>query len=76
LGWAYFRLGNVADAEKNLKDAARLDVGSATIQEHLGDVYREQGKIDLAAAAWQRALKLASENVEIERLKKKLGQAK
>ena len=76
LGWAYFRLGNVADAEKNLKDAARLDVGSATIQEHLGDVYQGQGKIDLAAAAWQRALKLASENAEIERLKKKLGQAK
>lgn len=75
LGWAYFKLGKYAEAEEYLKDAARFDSGSATIQEHLGDVYEKQGKTDQAKIHWQAALKLASEVTDVNRLKAKIRNA-
>ncbi len=72
LGWAYFKLGNLTDAEKNLKDAVRIDTGSSTINEHLGDVYQKQGKPEQAKAYWEKALNLASDTADIARLKAKL----
>lgn len=73
LGWAYFKLGKYAEAEKYLLDAARLDTESATIQEHIGDVYQKQGKMPAAKAAWEKALTLATNADDIARLKVKLG---
>lgn len=73
LGWAYFKLGKLEEAEKHLTDAARRDSTSATIQEHLGDVYQRQGKNEQARNAWQKALKLSVESDETTRLKGKLG---
>jgi tetratricopeptide (TPR) repeat protein len=72
LGWAYFKLGKYKEAEKYLKDAARL-VSSATILEHLGDVYQKQNKPDQAKSAWQKALNLASGAETTARLKAKLN---
>lgn len=73
LGWTYFKLGKYNEAEKYLKTAARNDSSSATIQEHLGDVYQKQNKIDLAKNAWQKALNLVSDAEDINRLKAKLN---
>lgn len=73
LGWAYFKLGKLPEAEKHLKAALQIDDSSSTIHEHLGDVYQKQGKPDAAKAAWQKALTLASETEEVNRLKAKLG---
>ncbi len=73
LGWAYFKLGKFAEAEKNLKEAAEINPSSSTINEHLGDVYQKQGKTELALNAWQKALNLASNAADINRLKTKLG---
>lgn len=73
LGWAYFKLGNLIEAEKYLKDAARSDSGSSTIHEHLGDVYSKQAKTDLAKTAWEKALNLASDSADVSRLKAKLA---
>lgn len=73
LGWAYFKLGKYTEAEKNLKAALRYDSMSATIHEHLGDVYLKQAKSDLSRAAWQKALELASDGTDITRLKGKLA---
>jgi predicted Zn-dependent protease len=73
LGWAYFKMGNLTEAEKYLKQAAKYDSSSATIQEHLGDVYQKQGKSALAKTAWQKALTLASDAEEINRIKLKLS---
>lgn len=72
LGWAYFKLGKFTEAEKYLKSAARFDAASATIREHLGDVYQKQGKIELARTAWRKALDLASDSEDINRIKNKL----
>jgi tetratricopeptide (TPR) repeat protein len=72
LGWAFFKLCKFDDAEKFLKDAARLDADSSTIQEHLGDVYFKKQNSALAKASWEKALKLAWDEADIDRLKKKL----
>lgn len=74
LGWAYFKLGNYADAEKHLLEASRLDPESATPHEHLGDVYQKQGKNAAAKASWEKALLLASNPDDIRKIKAKLGQ--
>jgi tetratricopeptide (TPR) repeat protein len=73
LGWANFKVGKLAEAELYLKEALRQDPSSATINEHLGDVYAAQSKPDLAKSFWQRALNLAAEEKDVVRLKKKLG---
>ncbi len=73
LGWAYFKLGQLEEAERHLLDAARRDGSSATIQEHLGDVYQQQGKTKEARAAWEKALKLLSEGEQAARIRTKLG---
>ncbi|MCD9187631.1 MAG: tetratricopeptide repeat protein [Pyrinomonadaceae bacterium] len=76
LGWAYFKLENFPEAEKFLLEAAMYDSGSATIQEHIGDVYQKIGKQEQAKTAWQKAFNLASEKSTLERLKEKLKQKK
>lgn len=73
LGWAYFKLGKMSEAELYLKEALRQDSGSATINEHLGDVFAAQAKPEQAKVYWQRSLTLASDAKEIERIRKKLG---
>ncbi len=72
LGWAYFKLGKLDEAERQLTEAAKRDSSSATIQEHLGDLYERQGKNALARAAWQKALTLAVQPAETARLTAKL----
>ncbi len=73
LGWAYFAKGDLKEAEKHLVAASRLDTSSATIQEHLGDVYEKQGDLVKAKLHWEKALKLASEKEQVDRLRKKIG---
>ncbi|MDQ6786806.1 MAG: tetratricopeptide repeat protein [Acidobacteriota bacterium] len=73
LGWAYFKLGNYAQAEKYLKQALRFDSTSATIHEHLGDVYQKQGKLALAKISWQKSITISIESEQILRLKSKLN---
>ena len=73
LGWAYFRLGKLTEAEKHLKNALRIDSSSGTIHEHLGDVYQKQGKAELARASWERAAGLFSDSADVTRVKKKLA---
>jgi len=74
LGWANFRLGNLEEAERNLRNAARIDYASATIQEHLGDVYDKQGKQQQARTFWQRALDLSTNEADANRIRIKLRQ--
>ncbi|HWS99022.1 MAG TPA: tetratricopeptide repeat protein [Pyrinomonadaceae bacterium] len=72
LGWAYFKLGRLDEAERHLTEAARRNNQSATIHEHLGDVYQKRGKNEQARAAWQKALSLASGGEIIARIRAKL----
>jgi len=72
LGWAYFKLGKLNEAERHLTEAAKRDSSSTTIQEHLGDLYERQGKNTLARTAWQKALTLSVEPADKARLTAKL----
>jgi tetratricopeptide (TPR) repeat protein len=72
LGWAYFKLGKYAEAEKYLSQAARRNPFSSTIQDHLGDVYQKLGKIEPARTAWQQALKLETDKNTLAKIKAKL----
>jgi tetratricopeptide (TPR) repeat protein len=51
LGYAYFKQGDLAVAEKWLKDAARLNPRDARIPYQLGLVYRRQGREEEATKA-------------------------
>ena len=71
LGWAYFKLGKFDDAERYLTQAARLYIGSATVQEHLGDVYDRLDKKEMARTTWQKALFFSTDAKQSERLRSK-----
>lgn len=74
LGWAYFRLGRLDVAEKNLREAQRREPGDPTIVEHLGDLEMQRGDIAGAVRNWEKALELQHE--EPERVRDKLQRAR
>jgi tetratricopeptide (TPR) repeat protein len=57
LGFAYFKQGDLAAAEKWLKDAAQLNPSDARVPYQLGLVYRKQGREEEA----KKALELSDE---------------
>ncbi|HEV2882993.1 MAG TPA: tetratricopeptide repeat protein [Pyrinomonadaceae bacterium] len=73
LGWVYFKLGQLDEAERYLNDAARRNTRSSTVHEHLGDLYQKRGKLDDARAAWRKALGLTTDASDITRLKAKIN---
>jgi len=76
LGWAQFKNGMVDQALKTLTDAAKYDDSSATIQEHLGDVYAYKGDSARAREAWKRASSLIFDPTDLARVKEKLASEK
>jgi tetratricopeptide (TPR) repeat protein len=56
LGWAYYKTGQYALAEENIRKANERNSGDPTIHDHLGEVYEKAGKLKLAVAQWERAL--------------------
>jgi len=73
LGWVYFKLGQLDEAERYLNDAARRNTRSSTVQEHLGDLYQKRGQLEQARAAWRRAVGLTTDASDIIRLKAKIN---
>jgi tetratricopeptide (TPR) repeat protein len=90
LGWAYFKQNRLAEAEGSLRKAAERNTHDPTIRDHLGDVYFKTGRIDLAAAEWERSLtewrralpteneadKVAALERKLNNLKQRLAQQK
>jgi Flp pilus assembly protein TadD len=62
LGWAYFRLGDYAQALELIERAVELEPADATLNDHLGDVYWRLGRRIEARFQWQRALTLEPDN--------------
>jgi tetratricopeptide (TPR) repeat protein len=56
LGWAYYKSGQYALAEENIRKANERNSGDPTIHDHLGEVYEKTGKLKLAVSQWERSL--------------------
>jgi Flp pilus assembly protein TadD len=56
LGWAYFRRGDFAEAQKPLERAAAALPNTSVIQDHLGDLYLQLKRFREAVGAFDRAL--------------------
>ncbi|EFL88833.1 TPR repeat-containing protein [Ahrensia sp. R2A130] len=58
LGWAFYRLGRIPEAVKELERAVELRPGDPTINDHLGDAYWLANRKLEATFQWQHALAL------------------
>ena len=58
LGWIYFKLNRLDDAQTTLERAVTLVADDPVIQEHMGEVYSRKKLYDKARAAWQKVLEL------------------
>ncbi len=67
LGWVYFRMGKLTEAELALKQALQRFSKDPTIHDHLGDVYFEQGDLKQAVMQWEIALKEWRRNAPSDR---------
>ncbi len=83
LGWIYYRENKIPEAEATLRKAVERESHDATIRSHLGDVYAKAGRMDLAAAEWEksltewrRSLPADMENDKVAEIEKKLSQVK
>jgi len=59
LGWAYFRVGDLARASAFLEQAGRLEPSDPEILEHLGDLYARRQDRAHALESYRKALKLS-----------------
>ena len=65
LGTLYYQMGQVDLAVERFRQAADLQQNSAQIRRNLGDAYAKVGRDADARAAYERALQLAEEAVEV-----------
>jgi len=61
LGWIYYRMGRCNDARKELQQAAAAIPDSATVNYHLGMVYKCNGELYKASAFLDRALSISDD---------------
>lgn len=57
LGWVYFRLGRLKEAEENLRRAVAKTPSDATVHDHMAQVLMAESKIQEAVQEWQTSLK-------------------
>ena len=72
MGWVHYRMGNLTDALKYLREAIKLRP-DAEISAHLGEVLWVSGKHAAARRVWDRALKSSPKNEMLLRVIKKFN---
>jgi Flp pilus assembly protein TadD len=72
LGWALFKLGDIAGAVRWLERAVELEPRSSVINDHLGDAYWMAGRRNEARFQWARALRTDPEGNDIPKIEAKL----
>jgi tetratricopeptide (TPR) repeat protein len=75
LGWAYFKRGDLAQAQKHLVRAADALPRNSVVQDHLGDLLSRAGKPRDAVVAWTRALDGDGEQIDRTAIEKKIRDA-
>jgi tetratricopeptide (TPR) repeat protein len=76
LGWAYFRKGDLGEAEKYLGQAATRLPRNSEVQDHLGDVLAKRGRLPDAVEAWMRALDGDGSDIDRADVQKKINEAR
>jgi tetratricopeptide (TPR) repeat protein len=76
LGWAYFKLNRVDEAETYLKKALDRVRKDPTIHEHLGDVYYHKGQYAEARTAWELSVANGQDEEESRKVQKKIEDLK
>jgi tetratricopeptide (TPR) repeat protein len=76
LGWAYFRQGDLAQAETYLAKAAAELPRNSVVQDHFGDLLAKRGRLPDAVAAWTKALAGDGDDVDRAAIEKKIRDAK
>jgi tetratricopeptide (TPR) repeat protein len=57
LGWVYFRLGRLPEAEENLRRAVSKTPSDPTVHDHIAQVLMAESKVQEAIQQWQTSLK-------------------
>jgi tetratricopeptide (TPR) repeat protein len=57
LGWVYFRLGRLPEAEENLRRAVAKTPSDPTVHDHIAQVLMAESKVQEAIQQWQISLK-------------------
>jgi tetratricopeptide (TPR) repeat protein len=57
LGWAYFRVGKLEEAEENLRKALLKTPRDPAIHDHMADLQAARGNLKDAVAHWEQSLK-------------------
>lgn len=65
LGWVYFKMGNIKEAETWIQKSILTGNATAITYEHLGDIQVKQGKQAEATASWHKSLEMNPENSQL-----------
>jgi tetratricopeptide (TPR) repeat protein len=83
LGWVYFKMGQYALAEANLRKASERISTDPAVHDHLGELYEKTGRLKMAAAQWEQSLQEYSrtttadaEPSDVNKVQKKLDSAR
>jgi tetratricopeptide (TPR) repeat protein len=83
LGWVYFKMGQYALSEENLRKAIERMSTDPTVHDHMAQLYEKTGRLKLAAAQWEIAVAqfavsvpIDSEPGEMSKVQKKLETAR
>jgi tetratricopeptide (TPR) repeat protein len=66
LGWAYYKTGDYALAEENLRRASERLNNDTGIHDHLGELYQKTGRLKLAATQWECSLEEWNKTIPAE----------
>ncbi len=75
LGWVYYRLGRFSEAFKVIEEASLKLSEDAVVFEHLGEIHLALNNTDQARAAFEKALQLQPDNVELRGKLERLADA-
>ncbi len=66
IGWIYFKLKKYELAENYIRKSLNINSGSAVVNDHMGDVYKEMGDKESAVIFWRKALELSPNDETIK----------
>jgi tetratricopeptide (TPR) repeat protein len=72
LGWAFFKMNDLENAEKYLLEADAIVKNDPIIDDHLGDLYFKVGNYKKAEDFWTKSISIGTEPDDIQKVRRKL----